>query len=122
MLARSQVAECYAPEMNYVWFAFAAALEISGCYMFWLWLRGDRSVLFIIPGIIMLAVFAAALTQVSAAFAGRAFAAYAGIYVLGSLVWLLVSERVRPTVFDVAGTGLCLAGTLLIMLGNRGAA
>lgn len=105
--------------MSYVWFAVAAVLEIAGCFMFWLWLRMGRSPLWALPAVVVLALFAAALTRVDAAFAGRAFAAYAGIYVLASLVWLMVSERVRPSAFDLVGSGLCLAGTLVIMLGNR---
>jgi small multidrug resistance family-3 protein len=105
--------------MSYLWFALAAALEIAGCYMFWLWLRMGRSALWALPAVIALALFAAALTRVDAAFAGRAFAAYAGIYVIASVLWLFASERVRPTAFDLLGSGLCLAGTVVIMLGNR---
>ena len=105
--------------MSYVWFAIAAVLEISGCFMFWLWLRMGRSAMWGLPAIVILALFAAALTRVQVAFAGRAFAAYAGIYVIVSLVWLLLSERVRPTLFDLLGSGLCLAGTMIIVLGGK---
>jgi small multidrug resistance family-3 protein len=108
--------------MSYIWFAIAAALEISGCFMFWLWLRMGRSPLWILPAIVMLALFATALTRVEIAFAGRAFAAYAGIYVIASLLWLLVSERVRPTAFDLLGSGLCLAGTIVIVFSGKAAA
>jgi small multidrug resistance family-3 protein len=45
---------------------------------------------------ISLALFAYALTRVDAAFAGRAYAAYGGIYVAASLVWLRAVEGVRP--------------------------
>ena len=105
--------------MSYLWFALAAILEISGCYMFWLWLRMGRSPLWSLPAIVILALFAAALTRVETAYAGRAYAAYAGIYVMASLLWLIVSERIRPTVFDLVGSGLCVAGTVVIMLGGR---
>jgi small multidrug resistance family-3 protein len=101
--------------MSYLWFAIAATLEISGCFMFWLWLRMGRSPVWILPALVILALFASALTRVDAAFAGRAFAAYAGIYVIASLTWLLVSERIRPTLMDVLGSALCLAGTIVIM-------
>ncbi len=107
--------------MSYFWFAVAAVLEIAGCFMFWLWLRMGRSPLWVLPAVIVLALFAAALTRVDAAFAGRAFAAYAGIYVIASLIWLMASERVRPSAFDLLGSALCLAGTIIIMLGGRAA-
>ena len=107
--------------MSFVWFAIAAVLEIAGCFMFWLWLRMGRSPLWALPAVIALALFAMALTRVDAAFAGRAYAAYAGIYVIASLGWLMASERVRPTASDLLGCALCVAGTIVIMLGNRAA-
>jgi len=108
--------------MSYVWLAIAAVLEISGCFMFWLWLRMGRTPLWSLPAIVTLALFATALTRVEVAYAGRAFAAYAGIYVIASLTWLLLSERTRPTPFDLIGSALCLAGTIVIVLGGRTAA
>ena len=107
--------------MTYLWFVLAAVLEIGGCFMFWLWLRMGRSALWSLPAIVALALFAWALTRVDVAFAGRAFAAYAGVYVIASLTWLLVAEKVRPTAFDLIGSALCLAGTLVIMLGGKAA-
>src|SRR5262247_3428801 len=105
--------------MSYVWFVIAAMLEIGGCFMFWLWLRMGRSPLWTLPAIVALSLFAFALTRIEVAFAGRAFAAYAGIYTVASLAWLLLWERVRPTAFDLIGTGLCVAGTIVIVLGGR---
>lgn len=105
--------------MSYVWFVIAAILEISGCFMFWLWLRMGRSPLWVLPAIGILALFAAALTRIEVAFAGRAFAAYAGIYTVASLAWLLLSERTRPTASDLIGAGLCLAGAIVIFLGGK---
>jgi small multidrug resistance family-3 protein len=108
--------------MSYLWFAIAAILEISGCFMFWLWLRMGRSPLWSLPAIMILALFACALTRVEVRFAGRAFAAYAGVYVIASLTWLLYSEKMCPTAFDLVGAGLCLAGTMVIMLGANATA
>ena len=38
-------------------------------------------------GVVSLIAFAFALTRVDSAFAGRAYAAYGGIYIAASLVW-----------------------------------
>ncbi len=100
--------------MNYVFLAVAAVLEITGCYLFWMWARMGRSPLLLIPALVILALFALALTRVDVAYAGRAFAAYAGIYVIASLTWLLFAERARPTIADLIGSALCLAGTMVI--------
>ena len=97
----------------------AALAEIAGCFAFWAWLRLGRSALWLVPGIASLALFAWLLTLSPAAAAGRAFAAYGGIYILASLFWLWVAEGVRPDRWDLAGTLVCLLGTALILFGPR---
>jgi small multidrug resistance family-3 protein len=64
-------------------------------------------------------VFAWALTRVESSYAGRTFAAYGGVYVAAALAWLVVVERVRPDRWDLLGVGLCLAGTVIIILAPR---
>ena len=66
-------------------------------------------------GIGSLAGFAFALTRVDSAFAGRAYAAYGGIYIASSLVWLWIAEQQRPTLSDLVGAGLAIAGAVVIM-------
>jgi small multidrug resistance family-3 protein len=104
---------------NYLYFALAAILEIAGCYTFWMWLRLGRSPLWLIPGLFSLALFALALTRAETDFAGRAFAAYGGIYIVASLLWLGVVEQARPSLTDIAGVLLCLLGATVIILGYR---
>ena len=102
------------------WFALAALCEIAGCFAFWAWLKLDRPVWWIMPGVAALIVFALALTRVDAAYAGRAYAAYGGVYILASVLWLIVAERQMPDRWDLIGAGLALAGTAVILLGPRG--
>ena len=84
-------------------FTTAAVLEIAGCFAFWVWLRHGTSPVSLIAGIASLVGFAVVLTRVDAAFAGRAYAAYGGIYIAASLGWLWIVEGQRPTFADVAG-------------------
>lgn len=100
-------------------FALAAALEIAGCFAFWAWLRLGKSALWILPGTLALALFAVALTRVDAAFAGRAYAAYGGVYIAASLLWLWLVEGARPDRWDAAGAALCLLGAAIVLLGPR---
>lgn len=104
---------------NVLWFVVAAACEIAGCYTAWLWLRLARTVWWLIPGAISLLVFAIALTRVDVAFAGRAFAAYGGVYIVSSLLWLAIVERTAPRATDVLGALLCIAGAAVILYGSR---
>lgn len=105
--------------LNYLLFLLAALFEIGGCYAFWMWLRLDRSALWILPGLLSLTLFALILTRVEASFAGRAYAAYGGVYIVASLVWLALIERTRPLLSDWLGAALCLAGATVILFGSR---
>jgi small multidrug resistance family-3 protein len=98
----------------------AAVAEIAGCFAFWAWLREGRSALWIVPGLASLAVFALLLTRIESDFAGRAFAAYGGVYIAASLVWLWLVEGRMPDRWDLAGAALCLAGGAVILFGPRG--
>ncbi|MBN8977938.1 MAG: YnfA family protein [Rhizobiales bacterium] len=97
----------------------AALAEIAGCFAFWAWLRLDKTAWWLAPGIASLMLFAYLLTLVDAPAAGRAYAAYGGIYIVTSLGWLWMVEGVRPDRWDVSGAALCLVGAVLILAGPR---
>jgi small multidrug resistance family-3 protein len=100
---------------NLLTFGIAAVLEIAGCFAFWVWLRRGASPLVVLLGVASLIGFAVALTRVDAAFAGRAYAAYGGIYIVASLCWLWLVEGQRPSGSDLIGAGIAIAGTLIII-------
>jgi small multidrug resistance family-3 protein len=64
-------------------------------------------------------LFAYTLTRVDVAFAGRAFAAYGGIYIAASLVWMRFAEGARPDRWDIGGGAICILGALVIVFGRR---
>ncbi|MET0313510.1 MAG: YnfA family protein [Hansschlegelia sp.] len=101
-------------------YLFAALAEIAGCFAFWSVLRLGASPLWLAAGVVSLVVFAWALTLVDAAAAGRAYAAYGGVYVAASLGWLWAVEGVRPDRWDLAGSAICLAGAGVVLFGPRG--
>jgi small multidrug resistance family-3 protein len=101
------------------WYVLAAAAEIAGCFAFWAWLKLGRSPWWILPGMAALAAFAWALTRVESAGAGRAYAAYGGVYIAAALVWLWLVEGVRPDRWDVLGALVCLCGAAIILAGPR---
>lgn len=106
--------------MTYPVLAAAALAEIAGCFAFWAWWRLDKSVLWLAPGIASLIVFAWLLTLADTDAAGRAFAAYGGIYIVASLIWLWAVEGVRPDRFDLVGAAICMVGASVILLAPRG--
>jgi small multidrug resistance family-3 protein len=96
-------------------FALAAVFEIAGCFAFWLLLRRGASPFVALLGVVSLIAFAVVLTRVDSAFAGRAYAAYGGIYIAASLAWLWLAEGQRPTATDLVGAGIAIAGALVII-------
>jgi small multidrug resistance family-3 protein len=102
-----------------LWFTLAAACEIAGCFCFWAWVRMGKTPLWTLPGIGSLIIFALALTRVDANSAGRAYAAYGGIYILSSLLWLWLVENTRPDRWDTVGAAVCLLGAAIILFGPR---
>ena len=100
-------------------YILAAAAEIGGCFAFWAWLRLGKSAIWAVPGAVLLVVFGLLLTRVEADHAGRAFAAYGGVYIAASIAWLWVIERRTPDHWDLLGAAICLVGAAIILFGPR---
>lgn len=105
----------YAP-LVYVGAAFA---EIAGCFGFWAWLRLGKSVWWLAPATASLIAFAYLLTLIPTATAGRAFAAYGGVYIVASLAWMWLAEGARPDRWDLTGATVCLIGAAIILAAPR---
>ena len=101
--------------VNLALFSLAAFFEIAGCFAFWVWVRRGASPFVLMLGIACLIGFALALTRIDSAFAGRAYAAYGGIYIVASLVWLWAVEGQSPTRTDLVGATLAIAGAVVII-------
>ncbi len=97
----------------------AAIAEIAGCFAFWAWLRLGKSVWWLVPGMASLALFAYLLTLVDSEAAGRAYAAYGGIYIVAALGWRWSVEGLKPDRWDLTGALICLVGAAVILFGPR---
>ena len=100
-------------------YAGAALAEIVGCFAFWAWMRQGASVLWLLPGLVSLAAFAWLLTLAPSDYAGRAYAAYGGVYVAASLVWLWLAEGRKPDTWDLTGAVVVLVGAAIILWAPR---
>lgn len=95
----------------------AAVAEIPGCFSFWAWLRLGHSAWWLAPGITSLVLFAYLPTLVESDAAGRAYAAYGGVYIAASILWLI--EGARPDRWDLIGAAICIVGAIVILTGPR---
>lgn len=101
-------------------YAAAALAEIAGCFAIWAWWRLGASAVWLVPGVASLIAFGWLLAQIDSAFAGRAYAAYGGVYIVASVLWMWLAEGERPDRWDLTGGVVCLAGAALILLAPRG--
>jgi len=100
-------------------YLLAATAEIAGCFAFWAWLRLGQPVWWAVAGLAALAAFAWLLTLSESAFAGRAYAAYGGVYIAASLAWLWLVEGFRPDRWDIVGAVVAMLGALIIIAAPR---
>jgi small multidrug resistance family-3 protein len=99
-------------------YVLPALAGIAGCFSFWSWLRLGKPIWWLIPGIASLVCFASLLTLVESA-AGRAYAAYGGVYITRSLFWVWEVEGARPDRWDTVGACMALIGAGIIVFGPR---
>lgn len=99
-------------------FAITASAEIFGCYTVFMYLRLGRSPLWLVPGAASLGLFAW-LLSLHPNPAGRTYAAYGGIYIAASLVWLWRVEGQLPDRWDLIGALFCLLGAAIILFVPR---
>jgi small multidrug resistance family-3 protein len=100
-------------------YAGAAVAEIAGCFAFLAWLKLGKHWLWLVPGVVSLVLFAYLLTFVESEAAGRAYAAYGGVYIFASVIWLRLIEDVHPDRWDMLGASICLVGAVVIIAGPR---
>jgi len=99
-------------------FLITAVAEIVGCYLPYLWLREGKTILLLIPAALSLALFAWLLSLHPTA-AGRVYAAYGGVYIFVAILWLWSVDGIKPTVWDLVGSGVALIGMAIIMFAPR---
>jgi len=99
-------------------YALTALAEIGGCYLVWRWLKLEGSIWLLVPAAVVLGVFAWLLTLHDTA-SGRVYAAYGGVYIGAAVIWLWAVDGIRPSVWDIGGALVALAGMAIIALQPR---
>ena len=99
-------------------FFITALAEIIGCYLPYLWLKQDKSILLLVPAALSLALFAW-LLSLHPADAGRVYAAYGGVYIAVAILWLWWVDGVTPSLWDIVGSLVALTGMAIIMFAPR---
>ena len=101
------------------YFVLAGLCEIGGGYLVWLWLRESKSIWFGLLGAVVLILYGIIPTLQLANF-GRVYAAYGGIFIVLSILWGWLVDRITPDRFDLIGGIIALLGVSMIMYWPRG--
>lgn len=99
-------------------FILAGFCELGGGYLVWLSLREGKSIWLAVFGVVILGLYGAVPTLQPTHFS-RAYAAYGGVFIVLSILWGLVIDRVRPDKFDLFGAWIILMGVLVMMYAPR---
>ena len=98
---------------------FAAALmEIGGGYLIWKWIREKKGILIGFIGGVILFLYGIFPTLQPSHF-GRTYAAYAGIFIILSIVWGMVVDKKKPDRFEILGSLIALCGAIVIFYAPR---
>jgi small multidrug resistance family-3 protein len=100
-------------------FILAGIFEIGGGYLMWLWLREDRALIFAFSGAIILFLYGIVPTFQPSYF-HRIYATYGGIFVIMSLLWGWIFDKIPPDIYDLIGSLVILIGVSIIYYWPRG--
>lgn len=100
-------------------FAGAVLAELGGTYAIWRWRRAGAGTYLILVGIALLFSYAVVQSFQSEARYGRVYAAYAGVFLVGAMLWGWAAEGLQPDGFDLLGAVIVLLGVVTILWGRR---
>jgi small multidrug resistance family-3 protein len=93
--------------------------ELGGTYAIWRWLRTDSPPFLGLVGAAALFGYAAVQTLQPEDRYGRLFAAYAGVFLIGAVLWGWAIDGKEPDRFDWIGASIVLLGAIVILWGRR---
>ncbi len=99
-------------------FLVAVLGELGGVYAIWRWRRVGASIWLVPIGLAALLAYAVVQTYQPETSFGRLYAAYAGVFLLGAMLWGWAIDGLRPDRFDSIGAILVVAGITIILWGR----
>lgn len=100
-------------------FILAGIFEIGGGYLMWMWLREGRGLIFAFSGAVILFLYGIVPTFQRSYF-HRIYATYGGIFVVMSLLWGWIFDKIPPDTYDLIGSLVILIGVSIIYYWPRG--
>ena len=100
-------------------YAVAALGELGGTYCYWRWLKEKGSGWLAVLGLLALLGYAVIQTLQPESKYGRVYAAYAGFFLVGAMLWGWLIDGAVPDRFDIIGGGIAMVGVLVVLFGRQ---
>jgi small multidrug resistance family-3 protein len=100
-------------------YVLAALGELSGTYAFWRWLKEGGQAYLALAGLAALLFYAVIQTYQPEGAYGRVYAAYAGVFLVGAMLWGWVIDGKTPDRFDFIGAAITMVGVVVMIFGRR---
>ena len=89
--------------LSIFFFILAGLAEIGGGYLVWLYMRDDKSPIYLLAGAIILFLYGIIPTFQPEASFGKVYAAYGGVFIALSILWGWLIDGLRPDTYDIIG-------------------
>ena len=100
-------------------YVLAALGELSGTYAFWRWLKEGSTAYLALAGLAALFFYAVIQTRQPQGTYGRVYAAYAGVFLVGAMLWGWGIDGKTPDRFDFIGAAITMVGVVVVLFGRR---
>ncbi len=99
-------------------YVVAALGELGGTYCYWRWLKQKGRASLALLGLLALLGYALVQTLQPASKYGRVYAAYAGVFLVGAMLWGWLIDGTKPDRSDVIGGVIAMVGVVTVLYGR----
>lgn len=105
--------------LSIFYFLLAGIAEIGGGYLVWLYMRDNKSPLYLLAGAIILILYRYNSYISTRGQFWQGLCAYGGVFIALSILWGWLIDGLRPDMYDIIGGLVCLVGVYIIMYAPR---